>query len=55
MFWVGCRGLESFLDGKRISPRWRLMISLPSFHPVYFNGHLVQYIGQLATMPSQLG
>lgn len=42
------QGLGSFLDGKKTFPaKWRLMISLPDFHPVKFSWESIQSIGVL--------
>lgn len=41
-------GLGSFLDGKKTFPaKWRLMISLPDFHPVHCSWGSIQNIGGL--------
>jgi predicted TIM-barrel fold metal-dependent hydrolase len=41
-------GLESFLDGRKTFPaKWKLMISLPSFHPTGMNRQSLQWVGDL--------
>lgn len=41
-------GLESFLNGKKTFPdKWRLMISLPDFHPVRSSWETIQKVGGL--------
>jgi len=42
------QGLESFLDGRKTFPeKWRLMISLPAFHPTKMSWQLIQWAGSL--------
>lgn len=42
-------GLGAYLSGKKtFPPKWRLMISLPSFHPTHFGSDLIQRTGDLA-------
>jgi Tat protein secretion system quality control protein TatD with DNase activity len=42
------QGLESFLDGRKTFPdQWKLMISLPGFHPTGVNRQALQWVGGL--------
>jgi uncharacterized protein len=42
------QGLESFLDGRKTFPdNWKLMISLPAFHPTHINRQSLQWVGGL--------
>jgi hypothetical protein len=42
------KGLASFLDGtKTFPPRWKLLISLPAFHPTVFSWNTIQQTGAL--------
>jgi hypothetical protein len=43
------QGLGSFLDGRKTFPaKWKLMISLPAFHPTGLNIQSLQWVGSLA-------
>jgi predicted TIM-barrel fold metal-dependent hydrolase len=43
------QGLGSFLDGRKTFPdKWKLMISLPTFHPTGMNTQSLQWVGELA-------
>lgn len=42
-------GLRTFLDGTRTFPdKWRLMISLPSFHPTTMTAQTIEHAGDLS-------
>jgi len=43
------KGLGSFLDGSKTFPaKWRLLISLPGFHPTTLNFQAIEQLGWLA-------
>jgi uncharacterized protein len=42
------QGLGSFIDGRKTFPsKWKLMISLPGFHPTGMNRQTLQWVGNL--------